>query len=132
MKIDWTFILFSYNRIKATEFRTHKELISHLYIKHHNMQILEDILGVSARTIVKEMDSLGIPRKHKRVVSRVKTYLLSQPPERLANMNIHEILYETGGHPSEVYKFLYRLGLKYKNIHKVPQRRHDEHHRMSK
>lgn len=123
MRIDWDFIVDSYNRQKASGYAGPRGLLHYLYKKHHNLERLEMILGVSARTIAKEMDSLHLPRRHKRVVSRVKTYLLSQSPERLSTMTIHEILAETGGHASEVYKFLYRLGLKYKHLHKVPQRR---------
>jgi len=123
MRIDWDFIVDSYNKQKDSLYAGPRSLLHDLYKKHHNLGTLENILGVSAQTIAKEMDFLKIPRRHRRVVSRVKTYLLSQSKERLSTMNIHEILAEVGGHCSEVYKFLYRLGLKYKNINKVPRRR---------
>ena len=123
MKIDWNFILTSFNNVKKTKFKSHAKLLSYLYFKHHNLEKMEEVLGVSARTLAKEMDSLQIPRKHKRLESEIKIYLLSQSPERLSNMTIHDLQKETNAHVSELYKFLCRLNLKYKNLHKVPQRR---------
>lgn len=62
IKIDWLDLLTGFNRIKKTNHKTVKEMLTSLYAKEKTTVKTGKILGVSHQTVNDKMISLNIPR----------------------------------------------------------------------
>jgi len=116
---DWNSLLSAYNKFELANYKDIRSLLSALYKTHHSLAKMESILGPSEMTLGRKMDSLGMYRKRRLLVSKVKTQLLALGPEKTQHMSIHNLTAYTHGHSSEVYKFLSRLDLPYRRLRPV-------------
>ena len=113
---DWNSLLRAYNKFEYANYKDIRSLLSALYKTTHNLDKMESALGPSAITLGRKMDSLGMYRRRRSLVSKVKTSLLALGPEKTQHMSIHNLAAYTHGHPSEIYKFLSRLDLPYRRL----------------
>ena len=109
-------LLPAYNNIKGTNFKTAKEMVTHVYIEQQSADRAADVLGICGASLERFLNNSGIPRIPAGGYRPSKALwdILQIPVKELEQMNSKEISKATGVSRETVTRLMKAFNYKFK------------------